>query len=84
MDGVGFDPTYASHWLLIGCFMGISIWGLLLSWQWQRQTKLKRERAKLARRLAMELHGIGRRDVDYSSREELRALADRSIAASDE
>lgn len=84
MDGAGFNPTHGSHWLLIGCFIGVSIWGLSLSWQWQRQAKLKRERARLARRLAMELNGVGLRNVDYSSREDLRALADRSIVAGDE
>ncbi len=78
MDGVSFDPTRWTHWLLIGCFIGVSIWGLSLSWQWQRQAGLKRERAQLARRLAMELHG-----VSYLS-EERRTLADRSITAGDE
>lgn len=63
MDGAGFDPNRWNHWLLIGCFVGMSIWGLQLSWQWGKEVRSKararRERTKLARRLAAELHGVG-------------------------
>lgn len=60
MNGVSFDPARWDHWLLIGCFVGLSIWGLHLSWQWRRAARLKRQQARLARRLAMELHGSHR------------------------
>lgn len=60
MDSAGFDPNSWYHWLLLGCFIGVSIWGLSLSWQWRTEAKVKRERAKVARRLAMELHGVDR------------------------
>ena len=56
MDGASFDPAQWSHWLLIGGFIGVSVWGLSLSWQWRRSARLKRQQAKLARRLAIELH----------------------------
>lgn len=64
MDAAGFDPNLWNHWLLISCFIGISIWGLQLSWQWGKEARSKararRERTRLARRLAVELHGVGR------------------------
>ena len=62
MNDVGFDPTRWSYWLLIVCFIGVSTWGLYLSWQWaseiRSQADLKRKRAKLARRLMVEMHGM--------------------------
>lgn len=58
MDGAGFDPTRWSHWLLIICFSGVSAVGLALSWQWRREARVKRKRAKLAHRLMQELHGV--------------------------
>ncbi len=58
MDSAGFDPTRWNHWLLIGCFISVSIWGLYLSWQWSAEARLKRKRAKLARRLAIALHSV--------------------------
>ncbi|NJM98672.1 MAG: hypothetical protein HC800_17285 [Phormidesmis sp. RL_2_1] len=56
MDSAGFDPTRWHHWLLIGCFVGVSIWGLYLSWQWRTKARLQRRQTKLARRLAIALH----------------------------
>lgn len=76
MNHAGFNPSHWSHWLLIGCFLGLSIWGLSLSWRWRQ---LKRERAKLVRRLAIERHGVNR-----SSQKKLRTLASRSAIARDE
>ncbi len=68
MDGAGFDPNRWSHWLLISCFIGTSIWGLQLSWQWGKEARSKararRERTRLARRLAVELHGVGRSSLE--------------------
>lgn len=57
MDSAGFDPTDWGHWLLIICFLGVSLVGLSLSWQWNKDVKAERKRAQLARRLARELHG---------------------------
>jgi hypothetical protein len=53
-----FDPTRWNHWLLIGCFVGLSGWGLYLWWQWGKAAKAKRKQTRLARRLAIALHGI--------------------------
>ena len=58
MDSAGFDPTRWNHWLLIGCFVSLSTWGLYLSWQWRAEARLQRKKAKLARRLAIALHGV--------------------------
>ncbi|MGB3300775.1 MAG: hypothetical protein WBA76_21125 [Phormidesmis sp.] len=61
MSNASFDPTHWSHWLLVGCFFCVSIAGLRLLWQWRNEAKNKaiarQKRAKLARFLAMELHG---------------------------
>lgn len=75
MDSAGFDPTYWHHWLLIGCFIGVSIWGLSLSWQWRAKAQLKRKRAKLARRLAIALHDTR----DSSATTSTEFMASRSI-----
>ncbi len=74
MDSAGFDPTRWHHWLLLGCFIGVSIWGVSLSWQWRRAARVRRERAKVARRLAMELHGVGQA---YSKERRWRSLSHR-------
>ena len=55
MDTAGFDSTRWDHGLLIGCFVGLSILGLSLSWRSHAAAKAKRKQAKLARRLAVEL-----------------------------
>lgn len=78
MDATGFNTAYWSHWLLIGCFVSVSAWGLLLSWQWRQEARMKDRQAKLARRLAVELHG-----VDYSSKVGFSPL-ERSIVSDDE
>jgi hypothetical protein len=57
MGSAGFDATLWSHWLLIGCFVGLSGWSLYMSWQWDSAAKARQKQARLARRLAMELHG---------------------------
>ncbi len=68
MDGAGFDPNRWNHWLLISCFVGMSILGLQLPWQWGKESrsklKARRERARLARRLSVELHGVGRSSLE--------------------
>jgi hypothetical protein len=56
MNSAGFDPAHWSHWLLIGCFLGLSSWGLYLSWQWRNAAMTQRQQAKLARRLAREIN----------------------------
>ncbi|MGC1306571.1 MAG: hypothetical protein WA885_05025 [Phormidesmis sp.] len=58
MDNIGFDPARWNHWFLLCCFAGVSFWGLYLSWRWGAETRLKRRQSRLARRLAMELHGV--------------------------
>lgn len=80
MDSAGFNPTDWGHWLLIICFLGVSLVGLSLSWQWNKDVKAQRKRAQLVRRLARELHGgrasFGRRD---SSVTPLRFPAARTV-----
>jgi hypothetical protein len=60
MDSAGFDPTCWNHWLLIGCFLGLSTLGLYFSWQWRNAAAMQRRQAKLARRLALELNNMNR------------------------
>ena len=84
MDATGFDPTRLAHWLLISCFVGVSIWGLLLSWGWRQEAQMKRRRSKLARRLAMELHGVNRHGVSRSLRKGSPAPSKRMVIPSDE
>ncbi len=66
MDSKGFDPTHWSNWLLVVCFIGLSIGGLYISWQWRKEAHKdaplrpsrrkfgKFGQAKLARYLAAE------------------------------
>jgi len=75
MDSVGFDPTRWNHWLLIGCFMSVSMWGLYLSWQWRTEARLKRKQVRLARRLAIALHGAR----DASAVNSIKLAASRSV-----
>ena len=60
MDSAGFDSARWDHWLLIVCFVAIAATGLWSSWQWRQracQAKAKsRAKARLARRLAIEVH----------------------------
>ncbi len=58
MNSAGFDATCWNHWLLIGCFVGISSWGLYLWRQWSSAAQTKRKQARLARRLSLETQGI--------------------------
>lgn len=67
MDNAGFSPTNWSHWLLVGGFVAVSVWGLVLSWRWgekvrarrkwNRRVRAERRRVELARRVAMDLEG---------------------------
>ncbi|PZO22739.1 MAG: hypothetical protein DCF25_02165 [Leptolyngbya foveolarum] len=64
MDNAHFDPAHWSHWLLIACFLTISAWGLMLSWQWSavnrtrrkwnQRLQAERRRTELARQLAVD------------------------------
>lgn len=64
MEKVGFNLASWSHWLLVVCFVGVSAWGLMLSWQWGEKDRTRRQRNKrrraerkqieLSRRLAMD------------------------------
>ena len=64
MDSAGFDPANWSHWLLVACFIALSAWGLLLSWQWgaagrtrrkwNKRMRAERKQIELARQLAVE------------------------------
>lgn len=56
MDSAGFDSARWDHWLLIACFVAIAIYGLRSTWQLNRALRQQRAKAKLARRLAMEIH----------------------------
>lgn len=69
MNSTGFDPANGSHWLLIGCFLTVSTWGLVLSWrwgakarairqrnrQWNKRMRAERKQIEESRRLAMDL-----------------------------
>ncbi len=46
MEKAGFDLASWSHWLLIICFVGVSVWGLMLSWQWGEKNRTRRQRNK--------------------------------------
>ena len=62
MEKAGFDAASWSHWLLIICFVGVSAWGLALSWQWgktsrtrrkwNRPVRIERKQGERSRRLA--------------------------------
>ena len=68
MDSTSFDPANWSHWLLVGCFVGVSACGLMLSWRWGRTKRLRRKwdrrlrverrRTELARRLSMNVDRV--------------------------
>ena len=81
MDGASFDPTRWDHWLLLSCFIGVSAWGLRLSWQWHRAVGLKRQQVKVARRLAMELHSHYRSSPTAQRPIYENALPERSASA---
>lgn len=53
MNGAGFEMARLDHWLLIVGFLGLSVTGLRLSWQWRQAGRAQRKRS---RRLAMEAH----------------------------
>lgn len=55
MDGAGFEMARLDHWLLIVCFLGLSVNGLWLSWQWHKADRSQRKRTRRARRLAMDI-----------------------------
>lgn len=57
MDSVGFDSACLTDWLLVGCFVCISVWGLWLSRRWKAEIRSRRMRSRLAGRLWIELHG---------------------------
>lgn len=60
MDGAGFDSDRWDHWLLIVCFVAIATYGIWSTWQWnqsiRQDNEKSRAKAKLARRLAIEIH----------------------------
>ncbi|PZO56343.1 MAG: hypothetical protein DCF15_08960 [Phormidesmis priestleyi] len=57
-----FEPTRWDHWLLVSCFVAMAIWSVWLSWRWESQTQKMRQRARMARLVAMEYYRRDRRD----------------------
>jgi len=79
MDSAGFDSARWDHWLLVVCFVAIATYGLWSTWQWSRATRQanqkSRVKAKLARRLAIEIHpGQTRSPKSYSAVSETRVV----------
>ncbi len=60
MNSVGFAIARWDHWLLVVCFVAIATTGLWVTWQWHQESRKiqahNRAKAKLARRLALEIH----------------------------
>ena len=87
MDSAGFSSTHWNHWLLVVCFVAISSFGLWNSWQWSRDTQrakvTTKAKAKLARRLAVEIHSAYVRPVhSHSAEQETRIEKNKIVEAS--
>ena len=85
MDSAGFDPANWSHWLLVTCFIALSAWGLVLSWQWgatnrmrrkwNKRMRAERRRIELERQLA-----VASEDAGCHLPQDLQMLTARGVA----
>ena len=48
-DSSQFDPARWDHYALLVAFLGISSWGLWLSWSWNQEIRQAKGQARLAK-----------------------------------
>ena len=93
MEKAGFDAASWSHWLLIICFLGLSVWGLALSWQWGEKARTRRKwkkRIHSERKQAERSHRLAALEPSFAKRSSVtyvtyqKSLVRRSVRARSE